>query len=306
LAGAKEFGLLGPLAVRLDGVTVPLRRGSQRTLLAALLLAGNRVVSADAIAEALCGPTPPPSAPVAIRNYVSRLREALGEAGTERICTQPRGYLIPVSEDELNLDRFERLLASARAAESEGSRDAAAGRARAALALWRGEPLADIASEMLALHEVLGLADVRLRAVELRSTPACIWRPRRGGRRTAAPSRYASAAPARPAAAGGCTGAVGKPARWAPTGMSGRCWPRSSVPSLTLSWRNCTSASWPPTQPWTFPSPRAGPGQVQQAASHPGCRGSCPARWRISPGGRVSWRRWPGCWTAPVRRRRAR
>lgn len=163
-----EFGLLGPLLVRRGGTVIPVQRGNQRTLLAALLLAANRVVLAEDIAEALWGPIPPPSAPVTIRNYVRRLRHALGDADRARILSQPRGYLIRIGDGELDASRFEALLESARAAAHGGRWGIAADQARAALALWRGEPLADVESDVLALREVPRLAEMRLQALDVR------------------------------------------------------------------------------------------------------------------------------------------
>jgi Transcriptional regulatory protein, C terminal len=97
-----EFGLLGPLVVRCGKTALPVPHGHQRTLLAVLLLNAGRVVPLDDIAEALRGPAPPPpSAPVTIRNYVRRLRQALGEAGRDRLSFRQHGYLISVGEDEL-------------------------------------------------------------------------------------------------------------------------------------------------------------------------------------------------------------
>src|SRR5580693_8512597 len=115
-----RFGLLGPLLVCCGGTVIPVQRGNQRALLATLLLAANRTVSAEEIAEALWGASPPPSAPVTIRNYVKRLRQALGDAGRVRISTQPRGYLISVGVGELDTSRFEVLLESMRAAARDG------------------------------------------------------------------------------------------------------------------------------------------------------------------------------------------
>jgi DNA-binding SARP family transcriptional activator len=163
-----EFGLLGPLMVRCGGTVIPVQRGHQRALLATLLLAADRVVSAEEIAEALWGTAPPPSAPVTIRNYVKRLRQALGDAGRTRISTQPRGYLINVGVGELDSLRFEALLKSARSAARDGCWDTAADQVRVALALWRGEPLADVESDALALREVPRLAELRLQALEVR------------------------------------------------------------------------------------------------------------------------------------------
>jgi DNA-binding SARP family transcriptional activator len=112
------------------------------------------------------GAAPPRSAAVTIRNYVRRLRQALGEAGRDRISFRQNGYLISVAEDELDVSRFENLLVSARGAARVGSWDKAAALAREALGLWRGEPLADIESDALALRERPRLAELRLQATE--------------------------------------------------------------------------------------------------------------------------------------------
>jgi DNA-binding SARP family transcriptional activator len=162
-----EFGLLGPLTVRLGGTEVPVPPGKQRALLAALLLSANRPVRADELIEALWGPSPPASARATMQSYVMRLRKSLG-GGHGRIATQPGGYLISVAAGELDVSRFEVLLESARAAARDGSWDQAATQAGAALALWRGEPLADVESELLALRERPRLAELRLQALETR------------------------------------------------------------------------------------------------------------------------------------------
>src|SRR5215831_19992560 len=135
-----EFGLLGPLAVRRDGAAVTVPPGNQRILLAALLLKANRAVPLDELAEAVWGADPPASARATLQSYVMRLRKALGDAGPARIVTQPGGYQISVEPGEFDVTRCEDLLRAARAAVRDGSWEGAAGRARAALALWRGEP----------------------------------------------------------------------------------------------------------------------------------------------------------------------
>jgi DNA-binding SARP family transcriptional activator len=160
-----EFCLLGPLLVRRDGVTLPVAPGKQRALLAALLLSAGRTVSLDELTEVLWGTTPPPSARVSVQNHVMRLRKALG-AGA-RIRTQPQGYQILVDQDALDLSQFEAHLAAARSALRYGSWDTAAEQARAGLALWRGEPLADVESDLLAARHVPQLAELRLQALEV-------------------------------------------------------------------------------------------------------------------------------------------
>jgi DNA-binding SARP family transcriptional activator/tetratricopeptide (TPR) repeat protein len=163
-----EFCVLGPLAVRRGDAVVTVRAGKQRAVLAALLLNANRVVAVEELAEALWGTAPPPSARLTVQNYVVRLRKALGDEGRSRITTQPRGYVISVADDELDMARFEVLLFAARQAARDGSWHTAAAQARAALSLWRGEPLADVESELLGVREVPRLADLRLHALEIR------------------------------------------------------------------------------------------------------------------------------------------
>jgi WD40 repeat protein/DNA-binding SARP family transcriptional activator len=163
-----EFGLLGPLVVYRDGFDVPLPPGKQRVVLAALLLKTNRMVSLDELAETLWGEGPPATARATMQTYVMRLRKALGDADHGRIVTQPGGYQISVAAGELDVTRCEALLRSAWAAAQENCWDRSAGEARAALALWRGEPLEDVESELLAVREVPRLAELQLQALETR------------------------------------------------------------------------------------------------------------------------------------------
>ena len=162
-----EFCLLGPLLVRSGGVAVPVMQGRQRAVLAALLLNAGRPVSVEDLTETLWGPEPPPSAPVALRNYVMRLRHSLGQTAAGRLRTQAPGYLIDIQPGELDVARFEGLLESARTAARSGLWEATADRAWAALGVWRGEPLADVDSDALALREVPRLTELRLQAVEI-------------------------------------------------------------------------------------------------------------------------------------------
>jgi len=190
-----EFCLLGPLLVRSGDEVVPIRRGRQRALLATLLLNAGRPVSVDELAESLWGSGRPPSAPVVIRNYVMRLRHSLGQAAASRIRTQPAGYLINVEAGELDVARFGDLLASVRAAARSGAWAAAADRAGSALGLWRGEPLADVESDMLALLEVPRLTELRLQAVEARADASL--RLNRHAEVTGELERFAAAHPLR-------------------------------------------------------------------------------------------------------------
>jgi DNA-binding SARP family transcriptional activator len=160
--------MLGPLLVRRAGTVLPVPAGRQRALLAALLVDANHVVPVAALTEALWGDSPPPSERVSLHNYVKRLRQSLGDAAHSRISTHPGGYLIRVGPGELDVSRFEALLAGAREAARAGCWDRAAERLDSALSLWRGEPLADVFSEVLTLREVPRLAELRQQALEAR------------------------------------------------------------------------------------------------------------------------------------------
>jgi DNA-binding SARP family transcriptional activator/Tfp pilus assembly protein PilF len=166
MAAEAEFGLLGPLLIRRGGVVTAVPSGKQRALLAALLLRANRAVSVDELTEALWGAVPPGSARVTLQNYVKRLRQALGGAGDARITTVPHGYLIAVQAGELDVSRFEAAQGRARIAARQGRWELAAAELRAALSIWRGEPLADVPSELLTLREVPRLTEMRLQAME--------------------------------------------------------------------------------------------------------------------------------------------
>jgi DNA-binding SARP family transcriptional activator len=163
-----QFCLLGPLAVRRHGVVVPVTAGKQQALLAALLLRAGRPVGTDDLVETLWGPSPPPSARASLHNYVTRLRKALEDDGTQRIVTEPGGYCIRVGHGELDVSRFAAALAAGRDAARARLWADAATVLREGLSLWRGDPLSGVPSDVLAVREVPRLAEMRLQAVEAR------------------------------------------------------------------------------------------------------------------------------------------
>jgi DNA-binding SARP family transcriptional activator len=167
-----EFGVLGPLQVRSDGRPIQVGAPMQRTLLAALLLHANQVVAAEQLIDYLWGQTPPPSARTTLQNYILRLRRLLParpeRAAGQLLVTTAPGYLLQLRPGELDLDRFQRLVADARASTTQGQTERAAGLLRDALALWRGPPLCDVASEPLGRRHLPRLEDQRLAALEAR------------------------------------------------------------------------------------------------------------------------------------------
>jgi DNA-binding SARP family transcriptional activator len=155
-----EFGLLGPLQVLIDGRELELRRPKLRSLVALLLLRAGEVVSTDRLVEDLWAGRPPKTAVGSLQNLVSELRKSLGP---EVVKTRPPGYVLDVDPEHVDLHRFERLVAQA--AETERAEQQAA-LLREALALWRGPPLADLATEAFAHLEVGRLEERQTAAKE--------------------------------------------------------------------------------------------------------------------------------------------
>ncbi|HEX2468064.1 MAG TPA: AfsR/SARP family transcriptional regulator [Solirubrobacterales bacterium] len=160
-----EFRILGSLEVVADGREVPLGGARQRAVLAILLLHRGEVVPVDRIAEELWGERPPETAIKTVQVYVSRLRKVLPQ---DALGTRSPGYVLGVAPDELDLDRFERLVDEGRSLLARGQPADASERLRDALSLWRGPALADFAYESFAQAAIARLEEIRLAAVELR------------------------------------------------------------------------------------------------------------------------------------------
>jgi DNA-binding SARP family transcriptional activator len=146
-----EFRVLGPLEVVEEDRTLEVGGAKHRTLLAALLLNANRVVSKERLIEALWPGDAPDTAPKVLHVYVSQLRKVLGK---DRLRTKAPGYLLRVHGGELDLERFQLLAEAERPGE--------------ALALWRGPPLAEFAHEGFAEGEIARLEELRLVCLERR------------------------------------------------------------------------------------------------------------------------------------------
>ena len=141
-----------------NGVAIRIRHGGRGPGL--LLLHGNETLSTARVIDALWGDRPPATATKTVQVHVSRLRKALAAPGNGVpgvLLTREHGYELRVEPDALDADRFESLA-------EHGSRELAAGHPgeavaalEAALGLWRGPPLSDLAGEPFAQPEIARL-----------------------------------------------------------------------------------------------------------------------------------------------------
>ncbi|WP_308164071.1 BTAD domain-containing putative transcriptional regulator [Nonomuraea sediminis] len=109
-----------------------------RALLAALALEPGRIVTRSRLVDWIWGEQPPADEVNAVQALVSRLRRVLPDGVIE---ADSGGYRLAVAPDAVDVSRFEQLVGQARTAEPAARADLL----RTALALWRGNAMADIA-----------------------------------------------------------------------------------------------------------------------------------------------------------------
>ena len=166
MSSAIEIRLLGPLEVEHAGERIRLDGIKQRRLFVLLALRAPEAVSSDELLEALWGDEVPASAVHALHKQVSRLRLHLGEGSPLR--HRPAGYALEIDPSAIDSRRFEQLLDRARVELDRNEPSQAAADLREALALWRGEALADHRLDEFAQHEIARLEELRVEAVEER------------------------------------------------------------------------------------------------------------------------------------------
>ncbi|GAB7004035.1 hypothetical protein JCM18899A_15070 [Nocardioides sp. AN3] len=177
--------VLGQVEVSLDGTPVDLGTPKQRALVAALALSRGRAVSVDGIVDLLWGASPPSGVNATLQAYVSQLRRVL-EPHRERrapatvLVTVAPGYALRLAPDGLDADRFETTVIDVHTALqslemagapalSAADLTRAVGALDEGLALWRGEPYAELGDAPAAVAERARLEELRLVALEDRA-----------------------------------------------------------------------------------------------------------------------------------------
>jgi SARP family transcriptional regulator, regulator of embCAB operon len=170
-----EIKVLGALEVAFDGVSVVPTASKPRQLLAMLALNVGRVVTTSALMEELWGTNAPRSAPSTLQTYVLHVRKLIRaalpddpDAAREVLVTKHTGYLLAVEPEDVDAVRYDRLAAAGRAAGSAGDYVRAERLLSAALGLWRGPVLVDVAAGPQLEIESMRLAESRLTDLTLR------------------------------------------------------------------------------------------------------------------------------------------
>ena len=132
-------------------------------MLALLAAEVGKPVSVDTLIDGVWGDEPTAGARSTLQTYVSNLRAAIGDV----IVRDDGGYRLAADPADVDAVEFERTVEHA-AALVETDPAEAAQLLRAALALWRGHPYADVPGCFALELEARRLEELRLRAVETR------------------------------------------------------------------------------------------------------------------------------------------
>lgn len=151
--------LLGPVEVVVAGSPQAVNGVRRKAVLATLALHAGRVVSIDRLIDVVWGDQLPATAANTLQRHVSYLRGVLGEPGS--IVARQPGYLLDTGPDSTDVQAAERLIELAR---RSTDRNEQVRHLTAAVALWRGPPLADVAGSAWLEEQAEHLARLRLEA----------------------------------------------------------------------------------------------------------------------------------------------
>jgi DNA-binding SARP family transcriptional activator len=154
-----RINLLGPVEVVRDGSPRPVPGLRRRAVLAVLALRRGEVVGVERLVDSVWAAGAPSTVANSLQQHVSQLRQLLGDRAA--IVARSPGYLLPAETTETDVAVVEQLIREAAGTADPATR---AGRLRAALALWRGASLADVAGLPWLDDQARRLDELRLRA----------------------------------------------------------------------------------------------------------------------------------------------
>jgi SARP family transcriptional regulator, regulator of embCAB operon len=144
--GEVQFGVLGPVQMRVGRTLVPLGTPKQRVVLAVLIVNANRPVGTDTLIDAAWDQRPPPGARATLQAYVSNLRRLMSGAGLDRaaLSSTPPGYQLSIADNQYDFGRFITEKTAGVQAAAAAQFEQASRHLSAALAQWRGPVLEDL------------------------------------------------------------------------------------------------------------------------------------------------------------------
>jgi DNA-binding SARP family transcriptional activator/tetratricopeptide (TPR) repeat protein/transcriptional regulator with XRE-family HTH domain len=148
-----SVAVLGSLAAWRDGTRLTLGPPQERAVLGLLALQAGAGLTRAAIVDALWGGDPPQAAATIVQGHITRIRRLIRPRGAARtrtqsaaaaVCWDGTGYQLVPGAIHTDVDDFRGLVERARQAASAEDPAGACRLYEQALALWRGEPLADV------------------------------------------------------------------------------------------------------------------------------------------------------------------
>ncbi|MCX4766684.1 AfsR/SARP family transcriptional regulator [Streptomyces sp. NBC_01275] len=169
-----EFGVLGPLHVRVNGETTAPSAPKLRNVLAMLLVHAGQVVPVPSLVRDLWDDDPPVSGLTTLQTYILNLRKMFSavtgltavEVARDILVTRSGGYLLTAEAGVLDVHRYQRLVASGREALARGDDAAGVRDLNEALLLWRGPALVDVPAGRVLESRRRQLEESRLAAFE--------------------------------------------------------------------------------------------------------------------------------------------
>ena len=161
-----RFRDLGPILVESGGVVEPVGGARLEQALALLLICANRLVTVDALREAVWGDQGVERSVSTLDSHIWRLRRRLeperpaGDAATV-VVHEPGGYRLAIGPEQADSTRFVRLADDATALLARGEAAHAVGVAEEALGLWRGRPYGRSADHEWARPAIGRLEEIR-------------------------------------------------------------------------------------------------------------------------------------------------
>jgi DNA-binding SARP family transcriptional activator/tetratricopeptide (TPR) repeat protein len=148
-----DLRVLGSVQVLAAGSDMDTGRPKQRAVLAVLAVNAGRLVSAELLLSRVWGEDAPAGARRSLHTYVTRVRRVLDQAAAAdaaaggadppaKVTFRAGGYLLQIDPTCVDLHRFRGLMRQSRDPACDGPRRLAA--LRAAVDLWRDEPLAGV------------------------------------------------------------------------------------------------------------------------------------------------------------------